>query len=343
VRVYAGTADLGGKLIWVDGRESVAPRESAYAQLVLDRPIVLLVHDRFVLRDETASVTIGGGVVVVARAARHRRRDGEVAPRLAAVETGSLDERLIALADMTGDLGTAPAALALSIGRSEAETRELAAALDGLLLLPDTADPVLIVSRPRFEKFVTELVDKTRRFHEANPKASGMDLERLRQSVSYALDARLFRTLIDELLPPGTLVRSGGKVALAGHTVSIDSDEQALADRILEALTVEPTTPPSLKELQQRLAIEPKRLVELVGVLCERGDLVRVSGDLVFAAEVVRDAERSLRDHLAHNERITAAEFRDLISASRKYSIPLLDYFDRSGVTLRSGDYRRLR
>jgi selenocysteine-specific elongation factor len=343
VRVYAGTAELDGKLIWLDGRDSVAPREIAYAQIALERPIVLLAHDRFVLRDETASRTLGGGEVVVARASRHRRRDGEVAPLLAAVERGSSDDRVRALVEMAGGLGVAPSALALAIGRSEIETRRLAAGLDGLLLLPDADAPVLVASRARFASFVAELVEKTRAFHDANPKASGMDLERLRQSVSHELDARLFRTLIDELLPPATLVRRGGKVALAGHTVSIDAAEQKLAERILAAVSADPTTPPSLKELQQGLAVDAKRLMELVGVLCERGDLVKVSGDLVFAAEVVREAELALREYLSRNDRITAAEFRDLISASRKYSIPLLDYFDRCGVTLRSGDYRRLR
>jgi selenocysteine-specific elongation factor len=78
-------------------------------------------------------------------------------------------------------------------------------------------------------------------------------------------------------------------------------------------------------------------------VLEERGLVVRVSPDFIVDAAVATGLEQQLKDFLADNEKITAAGFRDLIGASRKYSIPLLDYFDHSGVTIRSGDYRLLR
>jgi len=70
---------------------------------------------------------------------------------------------------------------------------------------------------------------------------------------------------------------------------------------------------------------------------------VKVAADLAFAYEVVEGVERRMRAHLEQAGEITAAELRDLIGASRKYSIPLLDYFDHTGVTVRSGDLRRLR
>ena len=101
--------------------------------------------------------------------------------------------------------------------------------------------------------------------------------------------------------------------------------------------------PPTAQQLAEALALPARAVAEAVGVLAARGSLVKVSADLAFASEHVDDIARRLRAHLEREREITAAGFRDLIGASRKYSIPLLDYFDRSGLTLRSGDVRRLR
>lgn len=100
--------------------------------------------------------------------------------------------------------------------------------------------------------------------------------------------------------------------------------------------------PPSLAELQQRHRLAPGALNELLGVLVERGRVVKVSSELYFAKRAVEEMGEKLRQFLQREGRITPAAFRDLIEASRKYTIPLLDYFDRSGLTVRSGDYRKL-
>ncbi len=343
VRVHLGTAEVDGRVIWIDGHSVVGPRERAYAQVTLAEDVVAFARDRFVLRDETASRTLGGGTVLVSRAQRHRQRDGDPSATLSTIETGTIEERLVALAEMTGGLGVSPRALALGAGIETDETLEIARRLDGLLLFPDADEPSLLIARSRYDRLVTDLVAQTEEFHRTHPKAPGIELESLRQGGARVLDARLFRILIDEFVGTDLLVRSGSVVSVPGHEISMDASEEKLATDIMDAVSREPMKPPSLKELQDALGMAPKRLAELLGVLCDRGDLVKVSTDLVFRADVVKDAEARLRAYLAKTEQITAAEFRDLISASRKYSIPLLDYFDRSGVTVRTGDYRRLR
>jgi selenocysteine-specific elongation factor len=341
VRVHLGTAEVDGRVIWIDGSNAVAPRERAYAQLALAEDAVAFARDRFVLRDETASRTLGGGTVLVTRAERHRKTDPT--SQLSAIEEGTVEEQLVALVEMSSGFGVAPQALALGAGIETAGALEVASELDQLILFPSRAEPSLIVARSRYDALVDQLVTAAEEFHADNPKSPGIELESLRQTVSRDLDARLFRIVVDEFVGPDLLVRRGSTVSRPGHKISMSVAEEKLADKILASISADPTKPPSLKELREALGLEPKRLTELVGVLCDRGDLVRVSSDLVFMATVVTQAEARLRDHLAANDQITAAEFRDLISASRKYSIPLLDYFDRSGITVRTGDYRRLR
>jgi selenocysteine-specific elongation factor len=118
---------------------------------------------------------------------------------------------------------------------------------------------------------------------------------------------------------------------------------EQLAEIVLGQLRSGGCMPPSTAELQERLGVAAPKVLEVLGVLVARGGVVRVSSDLYFASEPLMAIEARLRAHLEKEDTITAAGFRDLISASRKYSIPLLDHFDRSGLTVRTGDYRRLR
>jgi len=130
---------------------------------------------------------------------------------------------------------------------------------------------------------------------------------------------------------------------LPGHRVSLPDGGEVQASRMLAAIRAGGVMPPSLSQMQGDLRLTTARVAEIVAVLQQRGEVVKVAADLAFAYEVVEGVERRMRAHLEQAGEITAAELRDLIGASRKYSIPLLDYFDHTGVTVRSGDLRRLR
>jgi len=186
------------------------------------------------------------------------------------------------------------------------------------------------------------LLRRVRAYHQTVTSAPGIESERLRQSLLPRVDARLFRALIDRLGCEGTLERRGGLLAEPGHVVRMSARAEESADAVLAQLEEAGAMPPSLAELQQRHSLGPAALHELLGVLVERGRVVKVSSELYFAKRAVDEMGEKLRRFLEREGRITPAAFRDLIEASRKYTIPLLDYFDRSGLTVRSGDYRRL-
>ena len=343
VRLYIGTREVLGRIIWLDGVDFVAPRERRYAQLVLQEPTIVFSGDRFVLRDETASRTLGGGIALVTRAHRHRGAEGELAPRLQVLETGSAAERLVVLTDLVTTLGLTPAEAALGVGVDTAEALAAASASDGLVLLPDAASPRFVASATRYARYLDGLVGVVAAFHEQHANLGGIEMERLRTSAGFDVDARLIRSVVDSLVEAGRLVRRGSTVALPGHAVSLPDADEQLAIRLLTAVRESAVMPPTLKQLEESLTVPVRRLSGVVAVLCERRELVKVSPELFYAREVIDDIESRLRGYFADEEAITAAGFRDMISASRKYSIPLLDYFDRSGLTIRNGDYRRLR
>jgi selenocysteine-specific elongation factor len=343
VRLHLGTAEHAARIVWLGGASSVAPRHAGLAQVVLtDAPVVTAPGDRFVLRDETGSRTVGGGSVLLVDAPRHRPGDVEAPQRLAELETADVASRINAYLELCGELGSPVPDLARGVGMETSDVARVIANGDRFVRLGAEDSAAIVVARGRYERYTRELLTRVREHHATVTSASGIESERLRQTLTPRVDARLFRVLIDRLCGDGLLERRGGLLAEPSHVVRMSARSERAAEALLAELRQAGSTPPSLAELAERHRLTPAALQEVLGVLVERGQAVKVSSELYFATDAVEQMGQKLRRFLEQEGRITPARFRDLIEASRKYTIPLLDYFDRSGLTVRSGDYRRL-
>ena len=170
-----------------------------------------------------------------------------------------------------------------------------------------------------------------------------MDLESLRSRLRAPLPPRLFRPVVERLENEGRVAREDALVRLVDHRVQLGAGQSDLAARVHGALRKGDLTPPDRKQLEADLGASPERLGEVLKVLEQRGDVVRVAPDLFYDRAALEEARRRLVDFLGERPEITVADFRDLIGASRKYALALLEYFDRSAATLRVGDARKLR
>ena len=343
VRVYIGTQEVAGRIAWLDGRASVAPRETGYAQVRLLEPAVACSGDHIVLRDETASRTLGGGRILVARSQRHRKSAGPVIPRLQRIEGGDAAERILAFLEIAPGLGMPPPEVAQAAAVDQATLAALVDAEEAIVGIPEGKTPQLLVARARLSNYQQDLAAAVAQFHSANHELAGMELEHLRKAVTPLVDGRTFRPVVEAVIAAGLLVRQGSVIHLPGHTATIADGDRDLAERLLRMVVEGAAMPPVLKQLETELKVTTKRLAAVVGVLVERGELVRVSPELVYGRDALREIEQAVRQRLAADGEMSAGEFRDLIAASRKYCIPLLDYFDRNGVTVRVGDLRKLR
>jgi len=343
VRVYLGTREVPGRVVWLD-REAVEPRSRAYGQIVLREPGVTFSGERFVLRDETAERTLGGGTVLIVHARRHPRAErADVVSSLATLERGDAAGRLASLLKMTAGLGVSPQQVGAELNAPPSEFETLARGSATVEVLTDGSGAKWLVTRERFDRYVAQLDAHVRGYHASQPSRPGIELEQLRHDVDASVEPRLFRCIVESLVRQKRMVRRGNFVALPEHRVMLPGGGEADAQRVLETVRGAGVMPPTLKQLQDDLGLSASRVAEIVGVLQERRDLVKISADLVFSRDVLADVAGRLAAQLRNAPEITAAEFRDLIGASRKYSIPLLDYFDRTGLTVRSGDARRLR
>src|SRR5262249_42281808 len=141
----------------------------------------------------------------------------------------------------------------------------------------------------------------------------------------------------------GVVIREDSTLRLPTHTVQLNKNEQGTADQLERLLQDGGFTPPDFKELEGKLSVPRKTLLDLLNVLESWGSVTKVTTELYFSSTALEKAKTALTSHLSSHEEITAAGFRDLLGVSRKTAIPLLEYFDRTGLTLRVGDVRKLR
>ena len=170
-----------------------------------------------------------------------------------------------------------------------------------------------------------------------------MDMEELRAKLPYGVASRLFRVLVETLATEKAAVRDGNFLRLPQHSVHLRGDEKILTEKIKKLLGGNPLAPPDLKQIEKEAGAARAKLNEVLRVMERERSIVRVATDLYFLSDCVDKVKGVLYKYFSENTEITAAIFRDLLGSSRKYTIALLEYFDREGITVRIGDARRLK
>jgi selenocysteine-specific elongation factor len=341
VRVHLGTAERMAKLILL-GSTSVRPKEPAFCQIVLSEPILALRGDRFIIRDETARRTLGGGVVIHPWPRTHGRREPGLIDKLRTLQRGELASVVELFLDESRDFSVPIDLLCQFLNRPVQEVRELLQRMEAARIVTLDGEPVYTTTR-KWTRLQGELVTALRDFHAAHPLVPGRDMEELRDKLTVRVPPKLFRAFVEQLELEKALVRDGSLLRLPEHTITLGADEQRLVGQIMSLLAAHPLAPPDLKEIERAVQTGRAKLTEIMRVLERQRSIVRVGADLYFLAESLDEVKRALHEQFAERGDITPAMFRDHFNTTRKYTIPLLEYFDREGVTVRVGEARRLK
>ena len=344
VRFYLGAAETLARVIVLEEPGEIAPKKSALAQLVLDHPMVALAGDRFVLRDETNVRTIGGGVVLNPLGRRARRPLDAYLRNLGALRGGFGPDAVAAMLDLRDELATPAARLALLFNLPADDIR--AALADPRFVRLTLGDEEGFTTAARWDELKRFAAAALAEHHRANPLAPGMEMEAMRERMPYEIAPRAFRAMLDRLCRETGIAREDSVLRLATHRVRLGGDAGRLGERIERLLGEARFQPPELAQLAAALGPEGSdhpRMRAVLAAMEREGRVVKVAADLFFARAALDDARARMVERIQADGQITAAGFRDLLGASRKFAIALLDYFDHSGVTVRVGDARKLR
>ena len=343
VRVHIGTAEAIGRLVVLGGGRALAPRTTGWAQLVLAEPVLAMRGDRFILRDETARRTLGGGEVVNPFADRHRAGQRDVAEGLERLRDPDVATSAVAFLALTPDFATDPATIAQALNVRAEDVAAGLAAHDAVVPIPDRRTAEAFTTEAKWQRLEAEVCEAVALAHREQPLAPGVEMESLRTSAGGDVPPKIFRWCVDRLVAMRRLEREDSVVRAPGHQVALGAEARALGTRVEQLLAAGRFTPPDLRQLAEATGVASKRLVEVLGVLEGEGRVVRVAPDLYYARQAADDAKARVEAHCRAHGEITAGAFRDLIGASRKFAIAFLDWCDRTGVTVRVGDVRKLR
>jgi selenocysteine-specific elongation factor len=340
VHFHAGTSETIAE-IFVYGRNELVPGQSALAQLRLQEDLLVLSGDRFVIRQFSPVVTIGGGVVLDAIARRATARD---TGRVAFLETLERDDKVETLA---GTLDRTPAGLAFDeiVARTawvEDEARNTARALVQAGRAKSVSmEPLILVPTKIFEDACRKALARVERFHKENPLLPGISREDLRSSLGRRVKTETFRAVLEDLAAQRKIELQGDLVKRAGSAITLEPEEARAKEQIEAAFAGAGLAVPAVKEVLSKLPVEPTRAEKILQILLREKILIRVTPELIFH----RNALAQLRGHLSaykksKGERISVPVFKELTGITRKYAIPLLEYLDRERVTRRAGDER---
>ncbi len=209
--------------------------------------------------------------------------------------------------------------------------------------IPDGSSPEAYTTEDLSRQLEDAVLAAVAAAHREQPLAPGVEMESLRSGLPWAVAPRIFRSCIDRLVAARRLVREESVVRSPDHRVSLGADARALGDRVERLLADGRFTPPDLRQLEDATRAGRDRLADVLGVLEKEGRVARIGPDLWYARAAADEAKAIVVEHCQRHGDITAATFRDRIGASRKFAIAFLDWCDRTGVTVRVGDIRKLR
>lgn len=344
VRLHTGTSEALGELVVLD-MEQIEPGAEALVQLRLEHPIVCAPGDRFVVRLASPAITLGGGVVVEESRYRLKRFKsfvidelGRQADSLSSVSSlleshlARATERWLPIDD-----------LAYRVKLERSEVRALLDTLveGGSIAMVGSAGNPRWIHAHVLESSLGQLHGAISTWFEANPMRGRVDVRDLRSATG--LDAAFLAMLLDEAARRDELtLEPGGGVRVKGRTVALDGETSAQAERVLDLLRAARFQPPALADLVAP-GFDDSRLRGLLAFLVDEGQVVRIGGDVHFERGCVDEARKAVIENCEANGKLEIPELRDRLGTSRKYLIPLLEYFDASGVTLRQAGHRILK
>jgi len=314
------------------GAKQLKPGDEQCVQFRLSAPALLLPGDRFIVRQFSPVVTIGGGWVLDASHLGRKQPQYEIAAFLTTMMAGSPEETLAARVRRRGTLGLSLDDVPGEMNIRREEAVKLAAEA-GLVWCNQ-----VLVAPASFAEAKTDVLQALKKFHDANPLVAGMSKEELRDRVN--LGPEVFYSVLEKLVEEKKLEVAGELVHLPGRGV-VMKDEEAESKKIIErAFASAGLKVPSLKEVLAGLKVDKIRAQKIVTLLLRDKVLIKISDELVFHQSALLDLRHKIAALRNSTPKIDVARFKDMTGVSRKYAIPLLEYLDRERVTRRVGDER---
>ena len=349
VRVHLGTAEVLARVSVLNEMQSIEPGSRGLAQFRIESPVAAAYGDRFIIRSYSPQHTIAGGRVLDPLAHKHRRSEFEtVGSELTelAASSGGTSNIVEIFVRMSGEKGLKLEDLRPRTALRADALKDLIdrATADGRLV---NANGVLI-SKDVFERLKNATFEAVGRHHLSDKLSRGIAKETLREQIFKRAEPEVFRAVTSSLERDGKIMLEQDVIKIASHKAQLTPAEKSVHDLLSAIYSNAGLEAPKLDDALGRAAIEngldqrsARRIFQL---FIDRGEMVAVTGEYYFSRTALDELTSKLRDHVrsSGDSTIDVPKFKEIAGVSRKYAIPLLEYFDRTRVTRRVGDKRQI-
>ncbi|CAN5364903.1 selenocysteine-specific translation elongation factor [soil metagenome] len=342
VRLHLGTAEVMATVSLLDC-DFVEPGQSALAQLFLEEPVTAVWHQPFVIRDSSAEVTLGGGQVLQPLAGKIRRRDLESLVKLEELE-GEVSVRVAAAVWFANATGMTSNDLPQVTGVLNDQCESTLAQLQtqGTIARICLPQPQFFHDQ-RVRAMKERVANRLAASHAEHPLMTNHERLPIQSSLAYLGEPALTTAIIDSMIAAKQLVGDSKRIALASFKPKLTANQRKLKDKIVEAHRLAAFAPPEPASFANLAMGNAAALGDIYEVAVAEGLLVKVTGEIYLHAEAEQKLRAIIQEKLADGRGATMAEIRDWLGSTRKFAVPLCEYLDRVGVTVRNGDTRVLK
>jgi selenocysteine-specific elongation factor len=343
VRFHTGTSEVMGYLILLE-QEDLPSGQTVVAQLRLDSPVAIVKDDRFVVRSYSPVRTIGGGYVLNPAPQKHKRLKLEIIQGLQDLTNNDPDVIIAYHIDQAEYRGVSFSHLKIMTNLPDKQLDiQLQHLLSKKIIIQTDKENRIFIHQKTFDTLNQKFTEHLADYHGTHPLKAGMPKEELKSKFPLLTDAKLFNQVLNQMIKSQKIVQEENTVRLEGHRVFLGQDQADIRHKIIKTYHTGGLQPPFFREIIKDLEADPKRAQDVLMLLIEEGRIIKTKDDLYFDARAVDDLKSKLVDFLKRNGEITTPQFKEMTGVSRKFVIPLIEYFDTEKVTLRVGDSRKLR
>ncbi|PIE69177.1 MAG: selenocysteine-specific translation elongation factor [Deltaproteobacteria bacterium] len=348
VRVHVGTREVMGHVLLM-AEDLLSPGTDTHIQLLLKEPVAVWPGDHYVIRSYSPVSTIGGGTILNTAPPKrkrsseaHRQKNYQV---FATLEGDDVEAIMLLLLEESGLDGIAEQQMGPRLGLfGKRLQKQLQQPVSQGKIVVVESESRRMLAAVVFEALCEKLLTFLDTYHTDNPLKSGIGREELRSRLRPPVDNRLFQFTLNTLARKEHIEQDGAEVRRRGHTVTLQIDEEEVRQKVSTMYEEAGLKPPLFREVLAAFDHLPEKQVQqVIDLLRQKGVLVRISESLFFHAGVLEKLAEKLTRHLEEKAEIDAQGFKELTGLTRKFSIPLMEYFDRAKLTIRIGDKRVLR
>lgn len=349
VRVHVGTLEALARVQIVNEKDEIAQGEKGFAQFRLETSVVVLPNEQFIVRSYSPQITIAGGKILDGLAHKHRRKDlnttiDYLEKLTDALKTDNKQNELKLFLENAGETGLNFRALQERTGWIDSILQKN---LQEVLQKKSVIEAdVIYLSRTVFENLAAKTIQAIQSHHKAEPLSRGMLRETLREKVFAHLPVEIFRKTLQIITERGEILAEKDVVRAASYSQNLSANDKQILEKlqkIYETVKLEvPTLENALLEAISGTKSTKDQARKVFQLLLDSGEILKVSNDFYFSNKVINELVEKLKNHAVKtsDRLIDVPTFKDLAGISRKYAIPLLEYFDQIKITRRAGDKR---